>query len=244
MVISFKLIKLEQKLNISKKYCIFSISESDDITKFVVFIEDKKLKIISGDKLELIFDNIKYNQAYILWIFSNEKNNKNETTFYLNNDKVIKTINYNFSDIISTINIGFQNNKQLKNFEGIIGTFILFNKCLLEDNNKIFNMLLKLKFNYEDIIYINYINDYSLLNDETKNIIDELKSDNISKYIIAIISNKSIINDNFYYNKQQKFFRANYFTYGKEEKNMQTLGFNLNPIDNCKIIMNYISIII
>ena len=138
MVISFKSIKSEKdKHNKSKKFCVFSVSEADDFeyTKYAIFIEDKKLKILFGDKhQEILFNNIEYNQPYILWIFSEGINKKNETIFYLNKEKISKKINYKFPEAISSINIGFQNLKKQNNFEGIIGTFILFNKCFISNN--------------------------------------------------------------------------------------------------------------
>ena len=52
IVISFKLMNLSQNYNKSRKYCIFSISEKENFhnTKFVIFVEDKKLKILTKGK--------------------------------------------------------------------------------------------------------------------------------------------------------------------------------------------------
>ena len=249
MVISFKLIKSEtDKHNKSKKYCVFSVSEADNFeyTRYVIFIEDKKLKILFGDKhQEVLFDSIKYNQPYILWIFSEGINKKNETIFYLNKEKITKKINYNFPETISSINIGFQNLKKQNNFEGIIGTFILFNKCFISNNpnnkkgSEIFEKIfLELKFNYEDLIYINYHTEYSLLEKETLDILDKLNSDNISRYITAIISSKSVVSNDFCCsNKKRKVYKANYFCYRSEEKEQATIRFKSDKI--CPIIDNY-----
>ena len=85
MVISFKSIKSEKdKHNKSKKFYVFSVSEADDFeyTRYAIFIEDKKLKILFGDKhQEILFNNIEYNQPYILWIFSEGINKKMKLFF-------------------------------------------------------------------------------------------------------------------------------------------------------------------
>ena len=249
MVISFKSIKSEKdKHNKSKKFCVFSVSEADDFeyTKYAIFIEDKKLKILFGDKhQEILFNNIEYNQPYILWIFSEGINKKNETIFYLNKEKISKKINYKFPEAISSINIGFQNLKKQNNFEGIIGTFILFNKCFISNNpsnkkgSEIFEKIfLELKFNYEDLIYINYHTEYSILDQETLDILDKLNSDNISRFITAIISSKSVVSNDFCCsNKKRKVYKANYFCYRSEEKEQATIRFKSDKI--CPIIDNY-----
>ena len=251
MVISFKLLKTELKTDKDKRYCVFSVSESDNYqyTKYVIFIEDKKLKIMFGEKYQelLLFDNIKYNQSYVLWIFSEGISKKNETIFYLNNEKIVKNINYKFPDSISTINLGFQDYKKQNNFEGIIGTYILFNKCFITGNNNPNNIkgsqffekiFLKLKCNYEDIIYINYRTEYSLLSNEIQEILNELNSDNISRFITAIISSKSVVSNDFCCSsKKRKVYKANYFCYRNEEKERATIRFKSDKI--CPIIDNY-----
>jgi len=251
MVISFKLLKAENKTDKAKRYCVFSISEADNYqhTKFVIFLEDKKLKIMFGEKRQeiLLFNNIKNNQSYVLWIFSEGLNKKNETIFYLNNEKIIKNINYKFPESIATINLGFQDYKKQNNFEGIIGTYILFNKCFITGNSNTNNIkgseffekiFLKLKCNYEDIIYINYRTEYSLLSKEVQDILNELNSDNISRFITVIISNKSVVSNDFCCsNKKRKLYKANYFCYRNEEKERATIRFKSDKI--CPIIDNY-----
>ena len=244
MVISFKLLKTEDKTDKGKRYCVFSISEADNYqhTKFVIFIEDKQLKIMFGEKRQeiLLFNNIKINQSYVLWIFSEGLNKKNETIFYLNNEKTVKNINYKFPDSISTINLGFQDYKKQNNFEGIIGTYILFNKCFITGNTNPNNIkgsqffekiFLRLKCNYEDIIYINYRTEYSLLSKEIQDILNELNSDNISRFITVIISNKSVVSNDFCCsNKKRKLYKANYFCYRSEEKERCTIRFKSDKI--------------
>ena len=109
IVISFKLMDLSQENNKARKYCIFSVSEADNFqnTKFVVFIEDKKLKILANGKSQELFEEkIIYDKTYVLWLFSEGINKKNKTIIYLNNKKFETNINYSFPSIISSINLG------------------------------------------------------------------------------------------------------------------------------------------
>ena len=246
MVISFKFMESPQKQNKnnkSKKYCIFSVSELEKFqnTKFAIFIEDKILKIFyNGNTQELFTEKINYETSYVLWIFSEGNKKNNKTIFYLNEKKIEKNINYVFPDIITTINLGFQDYKQQNNFEGIIGTFILFNKCFVRNSKnpndlkvsaffeKIFQQLSE---NYEDIIYINYHTDYSLLSRETQEILNQLNSDNISRFIEAIISSKSVVNNNFCCSQKiRKEYKANYFCYKNEEQQKATIRFKSEKI--------------
>ena len=243
MVISFKLMKIEkiQENNKSRKYCIFSVSELENFqnTKYAVFIEDKKLKIYAGGNTQELFDDIRFDQVYNLWIFSDGIKKKNKTIFYLNDKKVIKTINYVF-DIITSINLGFQDYKQQNNFEGVLGTFLLFNKCFIKEDNDPNNLkryqffekiFLDLKCNYEDIIYINYQTDYSLLSEETQDILNELNSDNISRFIEVIISSKSVVSNDFCCsNKKRKVYKSNYFCYKNEDQIRATIRFKSDKI--------------
>ena len=246
MVISFKLLessKMEKENNKFRKYCIFSISEREKFenTKFAVFIENKILKIFyDGNTQELFKEKIIYNNLYVLWIFSEGTKKNNKTIFYLNDQKIEKNINYVFPQIIYSINLGFQNDKQQNNFEGIIGTFILFNKCFIKNNNNpndikantfFEDIFLKLNSNYEDIIYINYSTEYSLLNIETQEILNKLNSDNISRFIEAIISSKSVVNNNFCCShKIRKEYKANYFCFKSEEQQKATIRFKTEKI--------------
>ena len=252
IVISFKLMDLSQENDKSRKYCIFSVSEADHFqnTKFVIFIEDKKLKILANGKTQELFEEkIMYDKIYVLWLFSEGVNKKNKTVIYLNNKKIETNINYSFPSMISSINLGFQDYKQHNNFEGIIGTFILFNKCFIKDINNSNNakindfyekIFLGLNCNYEDIIYISYKTEHSLLSEATQKILDQFKSDNISRFIEVIISSKSIVSNDFCCsNLTKKVYKANYFCYRSEEQEKATIRFKsekINPfLDNYNI---------
>ena len=250
MVISFKLMKIDKENNKDKKYCIFSISETENFqyTKYVIFIENKKLKILANGKIQELFDeNIIFEKEYVFWIFSDGINKKNKTIFYLNEKKVEKNVNYSFPTMISSINLGFQDFKQQNNFEGILGTYILFNKCFIKSDPNPNNIkqsvffekiFLKLRCNYEDIIYINYQIEYSSISDEIQEILNELNSDNISRFIEVIISSKSVVSNDFCCsNRKRKVYKANYFYYKNDEQERATLRFKSEKIS--PILDNY-----
>ena len=229
-VISFKLLVNENKVDNNKKYPIYSLSKKQEINDFIIYIENKILKMEILGNVHEIFDDIEYNKTYVLWHFHKGDNKKGTSIFYLNDQKVIKK-KLIFKKESYDINIGFEkiiNNKDKNNlinqnnFTGIIGTYILFSNCFVCDDNSKKSIsfeedLLSLKFNYEDIIYVNYETKYSRLKKEILENLQKFASDNISRFIEIIISSKSIINiDNNFCNKNKKFYKANYFT----DKNM------------------------
>ena len=106
------------------------------------------------------------------------------------------------------INLGFSNNKfniSTDNFIGIIGTFILFKKCLVKDENDNRNItkLLELKGNYEGILYIDTKREWAF---KEKNINLTLKVISIDinkkKDIEIVISPKSLGSEILLYNSQ------------------------------------------
>ena len=232
-VISFKLIKKEKENNEkdNKKYPIYSLSKNQERNDFIIYIENKILKMEILGKAQELFKEIEYNKIYVLWHFHKGDNKKGTSIFYLNDQKVIKK-KLTFHKESYDINIGFErdinskskgDNANQNNFTGIIGTFILFSNCFVCDDNsnksKLFEEdLLSLKCNYEDIIYINYETNYSLLKKEVLDILQKFACDDISRFIEVIISNKSIIDiDPSFCNKNKKFYKANYFM---EKKNI------------------------
>ena len=244
IVISFKLIK-ENIINSSnsssndiynnKKFTIFSFSKSEEIIDFNIFIENKILKMTLFGKIYELFLDIEYNKNYVLWHFFNKINKKTKCIFYLNDKKIIKE-NLFYPMGYYDINVGFDNNKIQNNFVGIIGTFILFNKCFIKDENskntKFYEEnLLGLRNNYEDIIYINYQTEFSNLNSEILKILSNFADDNISRFIEIIISSKSVMSNDFCCcsNKNRKEYKANYFMDKIESQSMIT--FNAENID-------------
>ena len=108
------------------------------------YIEDNKLRL-KAKKEKKVFDlyEINNNCNYVLWILQN-KVKKNKMILYLNNCKnIINNIYY--PDGYFKINLGFSNCNNPEyiskdNFVGVIGTFILFKKCLIKDENDNINI--------------------------------------------------------------------------------------------------------
>lgn len=144
------------------------------------------------------------------------------------------------------INFGFNNNKNPNNFVGMLGTFILFNKSFMKDddeNNKYYEKILfELKCNYEDIIYTNYRTEFSFLEPNIQENLDDLSQDNISSFIEVIISSKSIMSDDFCCcsDKTKKAYKANYFMDNNNLESMisfkdENIDINLDSYNfNCK----------
>ena len=240
LVISFNLMietnKKNLEINNNKKYTLFSLVKDKDIIDFNLFIENNILKMTLLGKVYDLFTDIESNKIYILWHFSTGNSKKSTTIFYLNEKKLVKQ-NLFYPKGYYDINLGFNNNRNQNNFEGILGTFILFNKCFIKDENSkntsfYEENLLGLKCNYEDISYINYKTDFSSLNSDIKNILNKLSSsDNISRFIEVIISSKSVMSNDFCCcsNKNRKIYKANYFIDKIESQSM--ISFNAENID-------------
>ena len=242
IVISFSLIndniknkKLPKNFHDNRKYTIFSLSKNENVISFNIFIEKNILKMTLFGKVYQLFDKIEYNQTYVLWQFLLSNNKKSKTIFYLNERKVVKE-NLFYPKGIYDINLGFDSNKNQNNFVGILGTFILFNKSFIKEENskntKFFEGIIsELKANYEDIIYINYNVEYSSLEPETQKILEKLSATDIQQTIEIIISSKSVMSNDFCCcsTKNRKAYKANYFS---EKNNLQAMiTFNDENID-------------
>ena len=203
LAVSFYLMNnLDKKPN--SKYTLFSIHYKDNnIISF--YIEESKLKF-KAKKENILFENISTNKSYVLWIFHSSAR-KHKMIIFLNENKhVLTSIPYPEGNY--TINLGFSNNKfniSTDNFIGIIGTFILFKKCLVKDENDNRNItkLLELKGNYEGILYIDTKREWAF---KEKNINLTLKVISIDinkkKDIEIVISPKSLGSEILLYNSQ------------------------------------------
>ena len=213
----------------SKKYNIVSFYHTEENNIIMnIYIENNVLKFWYNFKVYDLFSDIKINSNYIFWmIFPKDK--KMELLFYLNNSKkILPHINYpsnNFNEILIGTNLDLDNNTYIDNFEGIIGTFILFNKCLLKNRNDSLNesRLIELKGDYEMIININNKKDFIYIDRNINLILNrylEEKND-ISQYIEIIISTKSLgifnKSDNNINNNLNNII-CNYFDYNTMEK--------------------------
>jgi len=225
----------------NKKYTIFSLSNNDNTNNFNIFIQNNILKMtLLGETYEL-FTSIYYNKSYVLWQFLLG----NKTIFYLNEKKIVKE-DLLYPKGMYDINLGFNNNKNPNNFVGMIGTFILFNKSFIKEDDENINyyekIIFELKCNYEDIIYINYRTDFSFLEPNIQKLLDDLSQDNISSFIKVIISSKSIMSDDFCCsnNKTNKAYKANYFMDDNKSQSMicfkdENIDINLDSYNfNCK----------
>ena len=245
IVVSFRL--MANKENDKSKYTIFSIMNKEN-NLIHVFIEDNLIKLrVKKEKKAYELYKIFPDSNYVLWIIQS-KIKKHKMIFLLNNTKnIINSIYY--PEGYYTINIGFSNcnnaNYSSKdNFVGIIGTFILFKKCLIKDENDNINVtkLTELKGNYEDIIYINTKREWAFIDKNINLILNKMSNDiNIYNDIEIIISTKSLgniklINDTSYILSEIKNeLYCNYFknTSIKNEpkfyfKNKKALENNLN----------------
>ena len=260
IVISFRLINDINK-NDHQIYTIFSLMNKEN-NIFHFYIEDNKLKLrVKKEKKPKELYIISNNMNYVLWIIqSKQKNHK--MILYLNNIKnIIESLSY--PEGYYKINIGFSNcnnpNYVSKdNFIGIIGTFIIFKKCLIKDENDNINItkLTELKGNYEDIIYINCKREWGFIDKNINWILNRMENDiNICNDIDIIISTKSLGNLNLLYDKNNILgdlkpdIYCNYFQNSsiKQEvkyyfKNKNTLKDHLIvPIEFQNTFINYLN---
>ena len=204
IVISFKLMSQ----NNNGKFTLFSFKNKE--TKlFTVYIEQDKLKIkMKKDKNDLILnEDISPNKSYILWIIQTRAKKHKMITFLNEAKTIFNNVSY-YPEGNYKINFGYdinKNNISIDNFVGIIGTFILFNKCLIKDENDFRNItkLVELKGNYEGIPYNDCKKEWGFV-DKDIILTLNLMSNDIKKNedIELIISSKSFGNDNLIYNSQ------------------------------------------
>ena len=248
IVVSFRL--MNNTSNIPSKYTIFSIMNKDNILMHL-YIEDDLIKIrIKKEKKIHELYKIRKNTNYVLWLIQS-KAKKHKIIFYLNDNKnVLNSANY--PEGYFTLNLGFNNYNNLNytsidNFVGIIGTFILFKKCLIKDENDNINItkLIELKGNYEDIIYVNSKREWGFIDKNINWILNKLANDiDINKDIEIIISSKSLGNLKLLFDSSNILgelkpeIYCNYFKNSSKNdvkfsfRNIKTLENNLNfPIE-------------
>ena len=211
IVVSFRLMVNIEKGTKNKKFTIFSLTNKDNNIIMNVYIEDNKVKISNKKKKVYELDNeIIINKSYILWIFHFYEKKQN-MIIYLNETKT--TINkMPYPEGNYRINLGCNidnNNISFDNFIGKMGTFILFNKCLIKDENDNRNItkLIELKGNYEGIPYVDVKKEWAFVEKSiniTLNLLSKDKDNNKvidkNKDIELIISSKNFGNENLIYN--------------------------------------------
>ena len=248
IVVSFRLMNNKKNKDEDNNiYTIFTLMNKDN-NIFHIFIEDNKLKLkVKKEKKNHDLYEISNNSNYVLWIIQS-KSKKHKIIFYLNNCKNVLN-NIPYPEGYFKINLGFNscnnsNNYLKQNFVGIIGTFILFKKCLIKDENDNISItkLTELKGNYEDIIYISSKREWGFIEQNLNWILNKMSNDiDIYKDIEIIISTKSLGNLDLLYDSNnildllQPDIYCNYFqnSSSKNEvkfyfKNNNTLQNNLN----------------
>ena len=232
IVVSFKY----TKNNSNNSICIFNIYEKNGKKKNIilnVYIHENQLKIKTyNNKHEKKLFNILPNNNYVLWIFAVREKKKYRLIFYLNFDKIILKDIKN-PDCLYSIEIGFNSiSTSRDNFVGLIGTFILFNKCLIKDENDNQNIMKFIGFNayYENLIYINSKREHSFIEQNSELILGKINSFDIYEDIEIMISSKSIYDDNIL-NKNK--FICNYFS--DNQDNIYSF-ININSVFTC---LNY-----
>ena len=235
IVVSFCLITN----NINKKFSIYSFYSENKENFINLYIENNILKIKYDSKIYELFPDIKINKNYIFWmIFPKDK--KYEILFYLNSNLKkflphMKYPTYEYEKIFIGFNKNVDNDDSIDNFEGAIGTFILFNKCLIEnkDDNKNENKLIELKGDYEMIVDIKAKRDFIFVNRNISLILNRflLDKNDISQFIEVIISTKSLgIIDNEISN--DILFNCNYFNNMNSQKNDNSFKYKFKSKDS------------
>ena len=232
VVVSFNL--MVNELLPKKKYTIYTFTSLTTKTTLVqLYIQDNVLKLKYPNVL-IDIDNVVTNCNYVFWLFHSPvgiTKKYSKAVMYLNDSCYDKYGEFHYideKDISVTLgvcldfqqenyNIGNFHYKSINCFQGIIGTFILFNHNLGKDTKKekVMN-LIKLKGQYEDIIHLNNNLDFWENNTSTLNTLYKpFTASNLLKYLYLIISSKSIstysIEKNILYNNNNNpHFNSNY----------------------------------
>ena len=159
--------------------------------------------------------------------------------FFLNNSKNILN-NVYYPEGNYKINLGFDGigSTSKNNFVGIIGTFMIFKKCLIKDENDFINItkLTELKGNYEDIIYTKTRKEWSFIDKNLNLILNKISNDiNIYEDIEIIISTKSLGLYNYNYLNE---YNCNYFKNNDLKNPSPTFYFKNKNIKDENNILN------
>ena len=239
IVLSFRLINENENKNKEKSiYTIFSLTSKDNIITHL-YIEGNKLKL-KTKKEKKCFElyEISNNTNYVLWIIQ-KKEKKHKMIFFLNNSKNILN-NVYYPEGNYKINLGFDGigSTSKNNFVGIIGTFMIFKKCLIKDENDFINItkLTELKGNYEDIIYTKTRKEWSFIDKNLNLILNKISNDiNIYEDIEIIISTKSL--GLYNYNNLNEY-NCNYFKNNDLKNPSPTFYFKNKNIKDENNILN------
>ena len=228
--------------NVNNKYNIFSFYGNERNDFISLYIEKNNLKFRHNAEAIILNSEILINKEYILWIIY-PKDNSKEIILILNGFKsFVKSLKYpsfQYKELL----IGFDrdsslNNKSINNFEGIIGTLIFFNECLIKGKNdtKIESKINELKGYYEMIVNAQDRRDFI---DKDKEVDLTLKKFlnfflNINNKIEFIISTKSIGNIQDIKEINNKYI-CNYYDYDISNQNKEYFEYQFvssNSISN------------
>ena len=219
LVTSFCL--MENEIGKNQIYNIFSFYSTKNKKAILsIYLQNYKLKIFYKGKEYDLFFEVLNNKSYVFWmVYSNIE--KSNMLLFLNDLKTVFPFIPYPTNEFDEILIGFnkdQNNKNIDNFKGIIGSFILFNKCLIRSaiDNQNERKLIELKGNYEMIANINSNRSVIFIDRSINLILNKyiLEKNDISQNIEVIISTKSmgiIKNFDIFKTENDLSFICNYF---------------------------------
>ena len=224
LVISFCLMKN----NIINKFNIFSLY-GDERNNFIsLYIENNNLKFQHNAETIILNTEIIINKEYVLWIIY-PKGESKEIIIILNGYKsILKSLKYP-SFQYKELFIGFErdsslNDKSINNFEGLIGTFIFFNECLIKGkkDTQNENKIKGLKGYYEMIVNVQDKRDFIDKDKEVDLTLKNFSKDilKISNKIEFIISTKSIGNIKDIKEINNKFI-CNFYDYDISNQNKE-----------------------
>ena len=213
-VISFYLLKNEKNINKKSIFCFYS----EDGKKYIkLYIENNILKFDQNSKETNLFSDIKYNTNYIFWMIYPNDNHK-EIILILNDVRILiqpmKYPTFKYKEILLGFDKDFSfKNKSINNFEGILGTFILFNCCLINDKNDNQNEYKIKGLNKYYELFVNVYNklDFIYINRDLFLTLNHSQKD-LNYKIEVIISPKSLGNIKGVQNIENNFI-CNYFDF-------------------------------
>ena len=216
------------------KYNIFSFNGIEPNKYLNLYVENNTLKLSLNSTIISESPDIKINKNYVIWIiYPNDKHK--EIIFILNNIKkyvsFLEYPSFQYKEILLGVDKNFPfNDKSINNFEGLLGTFIFFNDCLINDksDNQNESKIMGIKGDYE--MLINALNRRKLISiDKNLDLTLNKFTPNITEKIEVIISPKSIgfIQD---LNNLNNSYICNYYNYDISIENFKYKFVSNNSI--------------
>ena len=227
----------------SNKYNIFSFYGKDKKEFIKLYIESNNLQFSNNSKIISIYQNIKPSKDYVFWLIFPKEKNKEIMVILNGSMSSVKSMAYpsfQYEEIL----IGFDKNssfigKSIDNFEGILGTFIFFNECLINDkkDSQQQNKLTGLNFYYEMILNLQNRRDLINLDNYLKLTLKNFSPDFPEK-IEVIVSPKSIGSFQEMNNMNNKYF-CNYYNYDIYNQDKEYYTFKFVSDDSIKKNITY-----